>query len=183
MNDISQHIEAAHQLYHQLNLLLENLPDDLNYPQRRLPTEPSLEQTQFPCDINTQNDSFVSSFNDDLNDVTKRSPLYFLYYKPEESGVQFADPSQEEVSLDFSNTGSRPSQNLDMKQWSWFRDRALANSSVTTARKLVKQVKDEDKQRDLAILREIENSAKMDYFPDPTFKIIDDAYFRPQKKE
>ena len=180
MTDISKHIEAVHRLYDQINYYLQNLPDDLSYPERRLPPQPSLAQAQFPCDINTAGDCFVQSFDENPNDVSKRSQLYFLMYEQNKK----VDENHEETnqdSLDFSNFSIQPSKTLDTKLWSWFRDRVHTNATYVEPKQITHEIKDEDKQRDMKILLELETRAKMDYYRDPEFKVIPEAYFRPPK--
>ena len=182
MTDISKHISAAHKLYDQLNFYLQNLPDDLSYPERRLPAQPSLAQAQFPCDVNTAGDCFVESFDENPNDVSKRSPLYFIPYEQhKKSGEKFKEMNQE--SYDISNFSLQPSKTLSTQHWSWFRDRVNINATYTGPKQIVKEVKDEDKQRDMNILLELEARAKMDYYIDPEYQVIpDEAYFRPPKQ-
>ena len=146
MIDISKHISAAHKLYDQLNFYLQNLPDDLSYPERRLPAQPSQAQTQFPCDVNTAGDCFIESFDENPNDVSKRSPLYFIPYEQHKKSRENLKETNQDSS-DFSNFSIQPSKTLNSQNWSWFRSRANNNAAHTGPKQIKKEDKDEDKQR------------------------------------
>lgn len=183
MTNIDKHVQAAKELHRRICDLMDNLPDDLSFPERKIPPNPIQRQIQYPCDVKINGDYFIPVLYSDPNDVSLRSSMYFIRDGAKENKNQKQKIVEKEI--DYSLGEPRESKVLSHERWDAFRRRTNRNKNEETnfqqdnyALQYQKSKEEEMRREEELMLNSIVENAKGKSLYTPMFAVIDEAFIK-----